>query len=228
MSQPADAPDGSDPRILAPSADEPDVIIKASGGGSSRAYHTARCRNVKKMNSTRTVKQSVAEWKGFDECEICIHEGDHDPTADDDETEATRRMMSPETCAELRRRYLSGEPPAEIEADCGWSRTAMNQHVRGRCAHNDDVDAPECDYGWHASKDGETGDRASRTRVSPQLCEAMRRQLLAGKSRGEVADFYDISFSCVGTHVKGECNHAPDAHSAPPLDYGWHRAEAEE
>ena len=71
MSQPADGPDGSDPRVLAPSDDEERVIVKASFGGKGKAYHTTECLNVDAMRSTREVPLSVAEWKGCDECHAC-------------------------------------------------------------------------------------------------------------------------------------------------------------
>ena len=230
MSQPADAPDGSDPRILAPSEDEPDVIIKASGGGSSRAYHTARCRNVTNMNSTRTVKQSVAEWKGFDECEVCIHEGEYDPTPDDEtETDTASQYMSRETCAEVRRRCLRGESIGEMQADYEWGWAAINNHVRGRCSELHDVDAPACAYGWHVDTDtDETGREAVRADVSVNECRIFRQQLRAGETRSELSERHNISPSAISTHATGRCYHPPDAHVELPLAHGWHAVEGEQ
>lgn len=61
----------SDPRVLTPSEDEQEVIVKSAFGGSGKAYHTAECVNVRRMRQSRSVKISVAEWKGYDECERC-------------------------------------------------------------------------------------------------------------------------------------------------------------
>lgn len=63
----------TDPRVLVPEEDEQEVIVKAAFGGSGKAYHTAECVNVRRMRQTNMVKISVAEWKGYHECERCQH-----------------------------------------------------------------------------------------------------------------------------------------------------------
>lgn len=153
MSQPADTPsppDGSDPRVLTPSDDEPDVIVKANWRGNGSGYHTTRCRNVVQMDRTRTVKQSVAEWKGYHECHVCITEGEYNDDPDELETRSTGEHVHPtptrEECAAFRERMVDGETPAQVAADVSWGRTAVYTHARGDCHHEDAPDHPPVVY----------------------------------------------------------------------------------
>jgi len=61
----------ADSRVLVPEDDEQQVIVKSAFGGSGEAYHTNTCVNVRKMREQKTVKISVAEWKGYHECKLC-------------------------------------------------------------------------------------------------------------------------------------------------------------
>jgi hypothetical protein len=228
MSQPS-KPDGTDPRIVVPDDDEDDVIVKSSFGGTGQAYHTCECRNVVQMESTRTVKQTIAEWKGYTECNVCITEGEYNDDPGREEIAAEDKVHpSPtrEECAAFRTRILSGASPAQVAADTTWGRTAVYTHARGDCTHADPPAHAPVAYGWHVDTDAdETGGSNKKLRVSAATCRTLRQQLIRGESRSDLTERHDISESAITEHVTGRCNHDADAHGHPPLAYGWHQVE---
>ena len=140
----------NDPRVLTPSDDEEQVIVKGAWGASGDAYHTTECRNVVAMRSVREVPLSVAEWKGYHECHVCITEGEYNDDPDALDTRSTGEHVHPtptyDECAAFRKRLVNGETPAQVAADVSWGRTAVYTHARGDCQHNGPVEHPPVVY----------------------------------------------------------------------------------
>mgnify|MGYP000034627651 CR=1 FL=1 len=184
-------PDGTDPRVLAPSDDEEQVIVKGAWGASGNAYHTCECRNVVQMRSTREVPVSVAEWKGYHECHACITEGEYNDDPSREAQQSTNDHVHPtptaEECATFRRKILAGMSPADVAAESGWGRTTVYRHATGGCKC-EGVDHAPVAYGWHVDESGETGGSNARLQVSARECRTFREQLLKGESRGDVAE----------------------------------------
>jgi hypothetical protein len=181
------------------------------------------------MESTRTVKQTIAEWKGYSECSVCITEGEYndDPGREDIAAEANvHPSPSAKECAAFRDSILAGASPKQVAADVTWGRTAVYTHARGDCEHTEPVDTPPIAYGWHVDTDAnETGGPDAKLRVSAATCRTLREQLVRGDSRSDLADRHNMSESAITEHVNGRCNHDADAHGHPPLSYGWHEVE---
>lgn len=47
------------------------VTVSSCWNSSGSAYHTEACQAVNRMHAPKRVDISVAEWKGYHECERC-------------------------------------------------------------------------------------------------------------------------------------------------------------
>lgn len=227
MSQPSQ-PDGSDPRILAPSDDEEQVIVKSAWGGNGKAYHTTECRNVEQMRSTREVAKSIAEWKGYHECEVCITEGEYndDPAPEEQQSTGEQVHATPTTeeCARFRRLILDGDSPADVAAQTDWGRTTVYRHANGNCKCTD-VAHPPVTYGWHFDSDADDSGvlGSNNHRIASETCKAIRVRLVDGQTRKEVADAVGIDKSNIHRHAHGDCDHVHS--NTPPVSHGWHEVD---
>ena len=145
----AERPDGSDPRVLVPDADEPLVTVVSNDKSSADAYHThaSACDKINRSSATREVKQSVAEWQGCELCERC-EELDALPdaplTLTDADVPDDHRQVPAAVCAALRRAVGRGYPAGDAGRVAGVSRSTVYPHVRGECDH--DVAEPAFAY----------------------------------------------------------------------------------
>lgn len=228
MSNTPAKPDGTDPRVLAPPEDDELVTVSSSWGGSGEAYHTTRCRNVYRTEHTREVPLTIAEWKGYHECEACIEEGRYEPSQDDPTEDDYQRSPTAETCRVWRETVLtSDESPTTLAESSEWGATAIHSHVTGRCNHNDAThddthDHPPLACGWHAdpSRDDSVNPDARDSNMHKRTCMAIRRRMMGGQSGPEVGDDLGMDKKTARRHATGDCQHAHD--TLPALSYGWH------
>ena len=208
----------SDPRVLEPAEDEPLVTVKGAFGGSGEAYHTAECVNVRKMRETREVKLSVAEWKGYHECQHCIDKQRETP---DIEPEEDTSNSTEERCARVRRLFKKGLNRDEVTEHVNWSRTAVYTHGTGKCTH--DIDEAPVFHGWgfdSSLPDTPNARDIDTATISNTECAAIRESLVNGDSLTELEERFNISDDGVRYHAKGECGHEhPDL---DPVSHGWH------
>lgn len=168
MTAPASAPDGTDPRILSPGDDDPDVTI-ASGHSTGKTYHTMDCPVVKRMKEPKTTSRAVAEWKGYSKCERC------------DELESGQESQT----------NADAPPQVPVCPACGTDLTGVKL-----AAHL------PCD--------------AVNGKMSADLCEQLRRDLLAADSLPAVVDKYPVEDGACRRHARGDCDCRGDV---PPLTY---------
>lgn len=218
MSETPPKPDGTDPRIVAPSEDEETVWVKSSYGGSAKAYHTRRCRNVEQMRSAREVKKSVAEWKGYHECSVC--QKDPAPEPDPEPSETVLEPTKAE-CFTFRKLLLEHGSATAVAEYVEWGTTAINKHARGKCQH--DTPHPAVKHGWHEDpeKDDSGVPGSNNTRIHPGTCRSIRRRLLSVDSVPAVAHDLDMTEDTVRRHAKGDCEHVHSNLDA--LSFGWHK-----
>lgn len=213
-------PDGTDARVLAPSEDEPTVTVKASFGGSGEAYHTAECVNVRKMRATREVKLSVAEWKGYHECQHCIDKKRETPEVEP-EPEPNTTDPTKERCARVRRLFKQGLNRDEVTEHVNWSRTAVYTHGTGQCSH--EIDENPVSHGW--GFDSKLSDTPSardihNDNISRPECATIRKSLVNGASLRELGSEFGITKDGVRYHATGKCGHEHTELEAVSL--GWH------
>ena len=213
-------PDGSDPRVLAPSEDEPVVTVKSAFGGSGEAYHTENCINVQRMRESREVKLSIAEWKGYHECENCIElrEAQNEPEPDP-EPEPEPDLSG--ACADVRKDLANGMDKATVAENSPWEKRSTHRHATGKCSH--DIDVPPVSYGWYF--DSRVADTASvrdirNDNISRGECAEIRRRLVNGASLKSLESEFHITNDGVSYHAKGECGHAHSEVAA--VSHGWH------
>lgn len=218
-------PDGTDPRILAPSEDEPLVTVKSAFGGNGKAYHTTECVNVRSMRQTREVKLSVAEWKGYHECRLCLDKKENGPYPEPEEQQSQREEphTSPTRAECATFREWIGEESltmSQAAARSDWGRTAVNNHASGDCSH--DIDTPPVAFGWYY--DAEQADTPGvrdeiNKHISMDECEALRADLVSGERLRNLTDKYGLGKDGIRYHALGRCAHDMDV---PALSHGWH------
>lgn len=226
MSETPPRPDGTDPRVLTPSDDEPEVKIAKR---NTQAYHTADCRTIYRMRERgvgfKTVKLSVAEWRDLHECDICEREGAYDPDATPDRSghadpEDAPGVAAP-TCAAWRTYLGSGLPALELIDIVPYSETEVRRHLKGECAH--EVSEPAYAFGWHPAPDPPAErDARPQTSVTAATCYALRDRLLDGERLTDAASALSMSDGTARNHARGRCEHH---NSTPPLARGWHERE---
>ena len=207
----------SDPRVLEPAEDEPLVTVKSAFGGSGEAYHTENCLNVQGMRESREVKLSVAEWKGYHECENCIKLRESDP---EPEPEPEPEPDLSGACADVREQLANGVDRATVTENSPWARRSTHRHATGDCSH--DIDVPPVAYGWHfdpSLPDTPSVRNMRNDNISREDCAEMRRSLVNGADLKSLESEYNISDDGVRYHAKGECGH--DMH-IDAVSHGWH------
>lgn len=139
MSKPT-PPDGSDPRVLVPGEDEPEVTIVSNDRSSYDTYHThpKACDKINRSSKTREVKLSVAEWQGNDLCDRCAELAAAPATpvdvSDADHTSESR--VSVATCHALRREVARGHDAKSVGEAIGLGKSTAYVHLRGECDHD--------------------------------------------------------------------------------------------
>ena len=220
MSETPPKPDGSDPRVLTPGEDEPEVKIAKQ---HTQAYHTADCRTIYRMRERgigfKTVKQSVAEWQDLHECEICCKHGEYDPDAAPDTSPDERSPDITAAMCDAWRTYLgNGMAALDIIDTVPYGETNVRNHLKGNCEC--EPDAPPYTYGWHAATDPpEPTTPKGHGSVAPRTCYALRDRLLDGGDLADAAKALNMSKSTARNHAKGRC---PHHNSTPPLEQGWY------
>lgn len=219
-------PDGSDPRVLTPDADEPDVWI-SRGNSSAKKYHTNECATVEQMIRAKQVPQSVAEWNDHEKCDRChrIDTGDdyERPGAGEIRLTTGYHTVSPVRCLALRALAVSGDTQRDAADTLGVSQSTAARHIKGECT---------CDHYGHAVRytddnsaepaaDGGVPEsvRDGQVFIPPTTCARIRR-VLAGTpvSVRPLAAVLGASDSAVRRHAKNEdkCQH-DHADAYPPV-----------
>lgn len=210
-------PDGTDPRIVTPDADEETVTI-AHGYSTGGVYHTSECPTIKRMDDPHEVAKSVAEWKDYTKCKRCkqvegedgyAHPG-RGPTGPS--ASHTLSGVSPVMCIQLRALLLDGASQSETAAIVGVGGSTVGRHARGEC---------ECDHNarqltfdgetYHPVGEGVPKHITGYAPIKPAICATVRRVLpREGVSAETVSDVLDVSHSAVRDHARGECAHDID------------------
>lgn len=128
--------------------------------------------------------------------------------------------VTPELCATLRNE-LAAEGDTDAVADRhDIGKTTLTEHAQGECNH--DIETPPAMYGWVRAPDADdTGGNENYGEVTRPQCQRIRRQLLSGMSRNEVASDVRLGTEYVTIHATGECLHAPRPDGIGPVKYGW-------
>lgn len=139
MSKPS-PPDGSDPRVLVPDEDEPEVTIVSNDRSSYDTYHThpESCDKITRTAATREVKQSIAEWKGNSLCERCaaLDSAPESPIDVADATHTPGDSVTPAACHALRREVARGHNARAVGDAIGLGKSTTYTHLRGECGHD--------------------------------------------------------------------------------------------
>lgn len=228
MSQPS-KPDGSDPRVVTPDADEPQVTI-AKGYSTGKVYHTSStCPTIKRMDAPQEVALSVAEWKDYDKCGRCDAQESADadsPTGDFDKIPKYASLLgrvTPSVCVAIRAALVAGASKREAGERFGVSHSTVERHTDGcGCDH----DAPPVAYApgltWHPTDDASLPipHPDGRRRVTPAACARIRQTLAKTAARSAaLATLYGLDTTTVRLHATGECHHD---HDAPTVAYDSH------
>ena len=228
MSKPT-PPDGSDPRVLTPDPDEPDVWVTCRHSSSKR-YHTQRCSVVEQMNHEKQVDKSVAEWSGHEKCDRCHRiETDEDyerPGAGEIRIDSGYHSVSPVRCLSLRALALGGHTHDEAADVIGVASSTAGRHIRGECTcdHHGHTVAYDADgANPHPAGDGGVPDsvRDGQTLIPATTCARIRRLLTdAPVSARTIATLFGASDTSVRSHAKGGdlCHHDSDENH-PPVHY---------
>ena len=205
----------SDSRVLEPAEDEPMVTVKSAFGGSGEAYHTENCINVQRMRESRDVKLSIAEWKGYHECENCIalRESTDNPEPDP-EPDLT------DDCKQLRRQISNGMTREKAAENSPWADRSAYRHATGACSHEHDV--PPVARGWYFDSSlPDTPRKAPQTtdKISAEDCTHIRELLVSGETLKSVGKKFDLRNDGVRYHATGECGHDIEIDA---VSHGWH------
>lgn len=220
---PASPPDGTDPRILSSSGDEPEVTT-ACGYSTGKTYHTADCPVAERMNAPNHVPKSVAEWKGYTKCKRCkVKEGEDDysrPGRSPDGSPARPHRISRARCLQIRVLLLMGAPRRQVADRLGLGR-AVGRHGAGECSCSHDASSLTYDHDAHTYRVADDGglptQLTGRTPVSAEACADFRDTLARdGASAAPLARLFDVSEDAVRRHGAGDCTHQ---HDTPPVSY---------
>lgn len=236
MTAPASEPDGTDPRILTPDDDEPEVKI-ANGYSTGKTYHTADCAVVKRMDAAQTVTQSVAEWKGYTKCKRCDEreggEGYPHPGGPNGATTAHRlNGVGRIRCLQLRARLVGGETHKAVADAYNIGSATVGRHARGECScehHGRTLTGDDGPGHTPVEDEGVPRRITGRAPIEDATCADIRRALAGeGLSASALATVLGVSEGAVRRHGAGECTHA---HPTPPVAYddtsqGWVQADA--
>lgn len=236
MSQPT-KPDGTDPRIVAPTEDEQTVQI-AFGRSTGQTYHTADCTVVERMDDPKEVGISVAEWKGYSKCKRCDEceggEGyDHPGKGPRDGPNASQLLTGIDSvgCIQVRACLLDGRSQVETAEIVDAGKSTVGRHAHGKCScEHDGRTVEHTDGEWStAEEEGIPRHITGYAPVSPDVCELMRAALARdGVDAGTLADVLGSSDDAVRRHARGNCDHTvrtlPVRYDDDARD--WKRVEA--
>lgn len=228
MSETPPRPDGSDPRVLTPDADEPEVWVASGSSSNAKTYHTNHCATVDRMGRPTQVPLSVARWRDHEKCERCeLIDSDEDyprPGTSSVNIAAGYHTVTALRCLILRALALDGYTHADAAAEIDVTKSTATRHISGSC---------ECDHHGHSvsydesnnptpAGDGGVPDALGGQVIIPATACANMRRLLAESPVPvpPVAELFGTSDAAVRRHVKNadRCHHE---HSDlyPPVRY---------
>jgi len=216
-------PSGSDPRVLTPDADEPEVKI-AHGYSTGHTYHTADCAIVARMDDPNAVPKSVAEWKGHDKCKRCDErecgEGYPHPGGPTGASAGQRlHHVTRVRCLQIRCQLLRGGSTRGVADATGISKSTVNRHRDGACAcehYGRTLAFDGCDY-YPVEDEGVPRTPTGRTSIDCDTCADIRGALSRdGVSANALAAVFGIGTSTLRAHATGDCSHD---HGVTPVRY---------
>ena len=220
---PASPPDGTDPRILTPEEDEPEVTI-AYGHSTGKTYHTTDCAVVQRMSAPQDVSRSVAEWKGYTKCKRCDERegGDGYPHPGGPEGASLSHRLHGITrarCLQIRVRLLNGGTRRSVADAVGVGSGSVGRHRTGECSCEHHGRTLDYDGDGYSPLEDEGVPRqvTGRAPIDPATCADIRDTLPRdGVSAAGLATILGVSESPVRRHGAGECTHQ---HDTPPVSY---------
>lgn len=223
MTAPASEPDGSDPRILTPDDDDPEVKI-AYGHSTGKTYHTTDCAVVKRMDAPQTVARGVAEWKGYSKCKRCDEreggEGYPHPGGPDGASPSHRlHGITRAQCLQIRVRLLTGGTRRSVADAVGVGTASVGRHRTGACSCAHYGRTLDYDDGSYVPIEDEGVPRevTGRAPIDAATCADIRDTLARdGVSAAGLATILGVSETPVRRHGSGDCTHQ---HDTPPVTY---------
>jgi len=222
-------PDGSDPRVLTPGDDEPEVWVASGETSNSKKYHTNRCATVERMTRPTKVPMSIAEWRDHTLCDRCrlidTNEDYRRPGTTDVQVDVGYHTVTPLRCLILRALALEGYTQREAADEIGVvTKGTAGKHIAGSCQCSHYGHSVEYDDANTASPAGDGGvpdALGGQVIIPPTTCARMRRIFNdAPVSPASVAALYGTCDTTVRRHAKNtdRCQHdLGDAH--PPVRY---------
>lgn len=224
----ADKPDGTDPRVLTPDPDEPDVYI-ARQDHSATKWHPEECSSVKAMDNPKVVSKSIATWNGRTKCSRC----ERIQTGEDYPRPGTKyssnpygyHSVTPVKCLTMRALALAGWDHTEIADEVDVTKSTATRHCNGSC---------QCVHVGHSVEyTGRTGTAAGdrgvpddSTRggiyVPAQTCKHIREILAeTDLSIAPLTELFGASEVTIRRHAKAgdKCSHDHNE-THPPLRFG--------
>lgn len=223
MTAPASAPDGTDPRILSPDDDEPEVTI-ARGYSTEKTYHTTDCPIVRRINNPNDVPKSVAEWKGYTKCKRCEKVEGGEDYARPGRSYADGPLPRPHRisrtkCLKSRALLLQGGTRRGVAEQLDIGNGSVQRHRSGSCSCEHDAHTVEYDGdGYVRTDDGGIPTHVNgRTPIPPETCVALRDTLArGGVHAATLAHLFGVSEGAARRHAVGECTHD---HDTPPVTF---------
>ena len=223
MSQPADAPDGNDPRIVTPSEDERKVIT-AHGYSTGKTYHTRECPTVKRMDDPTEVPISIARWKDYTKCKRCdehARKQQHEHVRKGPRNGGTHAQLlsgvDAPACLQIRALLLSGETQQATADILGIGKATVGTHARGECGcehHGRPLTYDGHEY-LPVKGDGVPKHITGFAPIPEQTCEHIRRVIVReGVSAVRLATVLGVSDDSIRHHAHGECDHGDSAPAA--------------
>ena len=232
MSQPADAPDGSDPRIVTPSEDE-QTVITAHGYSTGKKYHTRKCPTVKRMDKPTEEPISIARWKDYTKCKRC-DEGEAERSYDhvskgprDGGTHAQLLTgVDSIACLQIRSILINDETQQTTADMLGFAKSTVGTHARGECncEHHGRPLTFDGDVYRPVKGDGVPTHITGFAPIPGRTCEHIRRVIIReGVSAVRLATVLGVSDDSIRHHARGECDHGDSAPAASfdPDEQAW-------
>ena len=130
------------------------------------------------------------------------------------------KVVDAELCATLRKELAALGDTDAVADRHNIGKTTLTEHAEGECTH--EIKAPPVMYGWVRAPDADdSGGNENYGDVTRPQCQRIRKQLLAGMSRDEVAADVRMDSEYVSKHAKGECLHEGRPDDLCPVRYGW-------
>lgn len=222
-SPPASKPDGTDPRILTPDDDEPEVKI-AYGHSTGKTYHTTECAVVSRMSKPQKVSRSVAEWKGYSKCKRCDERegGDGYPHPGGPKSASISHRLhgvNRSRCLQIRVCLLRGGNKREVADALDIGSSSVGRHRTGKCScqhHGRTLEFADGEY-VPVEDEGVPRKVTGRAPIDATTCIDIRETLPRnGVSAAALATILGVSESPIRLHGMGGCQHT---HDTPPATY---------